>query len=132
MEISELNAYRKLALRRFGLLLLRLFAQPNEVDNFVDRAIRQLSDLPPRLFGEPPYVAIVPICEEGLNLRQYRDRSVKQLAELLLKQSELTEIDDSIDQYIRLLSELPIRPAQTDPYVALFVLQDEIGPVDPS
>ncbi len=125
MDSSQLNAYRKLALRRFGTLLLKLFEQPNEVDNFVDRSIRQLSDLPARLFGEPPYVAIVPIVKDKLTLKQYRSRAIEQLADLLLRQLELTDIDNGMDQYIRLLSDLPVRAAQTDPYVELFILQED-------
>ena len=122
MKPSKINAYRQIGLDRFEKLLLKLAEQRHHADNFVDQAIRQLSDLPERPDKTVPYHGLY---GPSPSLNLYREKAVLRLHELLMVQSSFTEIDTRIDHYIRVLSDLPEKPAEADPYIRLFMLRDE-------
>ena len=128
MELSKINAYRQVGIGRLEELLLKLPEQPQDVDYFVDQAIRQLSNLPQRPNEALPYQGLY---GPSRSLNLYRDKATMRLQELLLERSAFTEVDTVIDHHIRVLSDLPDKPAEADPYVRLFMLRDESEAPDP-
>lgn len=122
MEATELQAYRRLAVARFQELLLKQPEQATDADLFLDQAIRALSKLPPRAEGAPPYVGLYGSKPELDEYHEYRDVAGDRLQELLLAQPKLHDLDGEVDKFIRLLSKLPPRPANTEPYARLFTL----------
>jgi len=120
MDTEELQAYRKLALDRLEQLLIQLPETPHEADYFVDRYIRILSDLPSRRDRSLPYEGLY---GAGSSLDQYRDVATDRLQELVENLPEIAQVDEEVDNYIRVLSDLPPRPDNVQPYVRLFVLR---------
>ncbi|MEO1209568.1 MAG: glycoside hydrolase family 19 protein [Cyanobacteria bacterium J06638_20] len=125
IEKDKLNAYRQLGLDRLEQLLLQLPAEPHEADYFVDRAIRQLSNLPPAKEGAPPYHGIY---SDAFTFEQYRDGATDRLEDLMMALPELDELDGEVDNWIRQLSDLPLRAAVSAPYTRLFILREEAPP----
>ncbi|MBD1911577.1 MULTISPECIES: glycoside hydrolase family 19 protein [unclassified Leptolyngbya] len=122
MDATQLKSYRQLGLDRLEQLLLQLPAQANDADRFVDKAIRQLSGLPPAPTGAPPYQGIY---SAAFTFEQYRDGATDRLEDLMLKLPALNSLDGEVDSWIRKLSDLPERPTGSDPYVRLFVLRED-------
>ena len=125
MEASELKAYRQMGLDRLEQLLIQLPEEASEADKFVDTSIRTLSGLPARPEGAPPYQGLY---GAGQTLTEYRDVAADRLEELLEELTQLDKLDEEIDRYIRVLSDLPERPANREPYVGLFVLRSSREP----
>lgn len=128
MDATKLKSYRQLGLDRLEQLLLQLPAQAHDADRFVDKAIRQLSGLPPAPAGAPPYQGIY---SAAFTFEQYRDGATDRLEDLMVKLPELSPLDNEVDSWIRKLSDLPERPAGSDPYVRLFILREEVPDVAP-
>lgn len=122
MNSSTLTSYRQAGISRLEALLLQLSEEPQEVDYFLDGALRQLSNLPNRPRYSLPYQGLY---GQGFPMSVYRDKALMRLEKLLLSRSAFIDIDTSIDQYIRTLSNLPEKPADADPYVRLFKLHEE-------
>ncbi len=120
MDSSKLRLYRQLALDRLEQLLIQLPEEPHEADYFVDRYIRILSSLPSRPDNCPPYEGLY---GSGSTLDQYRDVATDRLQELVERLPKLEQVDEEIDNYIRILSDLPERPEGVEPYVRLFVIR---------
>lgn len=133
MKPEDLKAYRRQALDRLEQLLISLPEVPHEADFFVDTAIRQLSQLPGRPEGAEPYRGLY---GEKATLDDYRDVATDRLEDLVMPLGDIADVDRNIDKYLRLLSELPERPADRNPYEGLFVLRTDTTPdpvtVDPS
>lgn len=125
MDKAKLTSYRQLGLDRLEQLLLQLPAEPHEADHFVDRAIRQLSNLPPAKAGHPPYHGIY---SAAFTFEQYRDGATDRLEDLMKKLPEVHELDGHVDDWIRKLSDLPPRPSVSAPYIRLFVLREDAPP----
>jgi len=125
MDKAKINAYRQLGLDRLEQLLLQLPPEPHAADHFVDRAIRQLSNLPPAKEGAHPYHGIY---SASFTFDQYRDGATDRLEDLMMELSELHELDGEVDDWIRKLSDLPPRPSVSDPYTRLFVLREDAPP----
>ena len=125
MDAAKLKAYRQRGLDRLEQLLLQLPAEAHDADRFVDRALRQLSKLPPAAAGAPPYHGIY---SSKFTFDQYRDGGTTRLRDLLQKLPELHDLDGEVDNWIRKLSDLPERPAGTEPYLRLFVLREDAPP----
>lgn len=125
LDSLKLRAYRDYGISRFEQLLLQLPPQPHDADRFLDRAIRQLSGLPPAPASAHPYHGIY---GTTFTISQYRDGGSDRLRDLLMKQPDLHPIDGEIDTFIRLLSDLPARPAGSLPYVRLFILPQDAPP----
>jgi putative chitinase len=124
MEDAKLKAYRDLGLARLEQLLLELSDQPHDADRFVDRAIRQLTNLPPAPANAPPYQGIY---SSSFTMEQYRNGATSRLLELMQqKLPKLDPLDEEVDRYIRVLSDLPACPAGTEPYARLFVLREDM------
>lgn len=119
MDINKLQHYRKLALDRLEQLLIQLPETPHEADYFVDRYIRILSDLPARNDNSPPYEGLY---GTGSSLEEYRDVATDRLQELVINLPNIARADREIDAYIRILTELPPRPNNVEPYINLFVI----------
>jgi len=128
MDTTKLKSYRQLGLDRLEQLLLQLPAEAHDADRFVDKAIRQLSGFPPAPAGAPPYHGIY---SSAFTFDQYRDGATDRLEELMLKLAALHDLDGEVDTWIRKLSDLPERPAGSDPYVRLFVLREDVPPEPP-
>ncbi len=120
MEASELKAYRQMGLDRLEQLLVQLPEEVSEADNFVDTSIRTLSGLPDRPEGAPPYQGLY---GAGQTLDQYREVATDRLEELIEELPQLDKLDEEVDRYVRILSNLPERPADREPYTGLFVLR---------
>jgi len=129
MDANELRAYRRMALDRLEQLLIQLPEEANEADYFVDTSIRALSELPPRPDGVPPYEGLY---GAGHLLDKYRDVATDRLEDLVEELPKLEKIDEDIDKYIRVLSQLPERPENRDPYIGLFVLRKNADSVEGS
>lgn len=127
MDADQLKAYRRMGVDRLEQLLIALPDQPHEADYFVDNTIRILSELPPRPEGDPPYKGLYG--EKG-DLDEYRDVAVDRLEDLIIPLAEIQSIDGEIDDYIRLLSDLPERSSDREPYTGLFVLREAPDEVD--
>jgi putative chitinase len=126
IESAKLNAYRQLGLGRLEQLLLELPDEPHEADSFIDRSIRLLTNLPAPPAGAPPYKGIY---SSAFTMEQYRNGATSRLLELTLKLPKVHAIDEEVDKYIRVLSDLPAKPAGQDPYVRLFMLREETDDV---
>ena len=120
MNSDKLKAYRQMALDRLEQLLIQLPEQAHEADYFVDKYIRILSDLPPRPDNAPPYEGLY---GSGSTLDQYRDVATDRLQELAEALPKLDKVDEEVDKYLRILSDLPERPSDVEPYVRLFVIR---------
>ncbi|GAB4135893.1 MAG: hypothetical protein Fur0046_09150 [Cyanobacteria bacterium J069] len=125
LDSTKLNAYREYGISRFEQLLLQLPPQPHEADRFLDNAIRQLTGLPPAPATAHPYHGIY---GTSFTMSHYRDGGSDRLRELLQKQNQLHALDEEIDRLIRLMSDLPARPAGSPPYVRLFILPEDAPP----
>lgn len=122
MDNNLLKPYRQQALQRLEQLLLALDETPNEADYFVDSSIRKLSNIANRPENAPPYKGLY---GEKPSLDAYRDIACDRLQTLLIALPTLNPIDGDIDKYIRILANLPPRPADVEPYVRLFTLRSE-------
>lgn len=124
MEEAKVKEYRRMGLERLEQLLIDLPDEAHEADYFLDRAIRQMSGLPPTAPGSPPYRGIY---GNSFTMDQYRNGGASRLLDLMQQKlpTKFDVIDGEVDQYIRLLSDLAPRPAGSDPYVRLFVLREE-------
>ena len=128
MDKNELRAYRNLALDRLEQLLIQLPETPHEADYFVDRYIRIFSGLPTRKNHSPPYEGLY---GSGSSLDRYRDVATDRLQELVVNLPELAQVDEEIDDFIRILSELLKRPNNVAPYVRLFIIRtSDPDPID--
>lgn len=127
MEATQLKAYRQVALDRLEQLLLNLPEEAHEADLFVDKYVRILSQKPERPANDPPYAGLY---GAGKTLDEYRDIATDRLQELAMQLPDVATVDEEADKYIRLLSDLPARPGDVQPYVNLFVLRDEKQPVE--
>jgi len=128
MDDKDLKSYRNKALDRLEQLLIQLPEEVNDADLFVDTYLRKLSQLPDRPEGAPPYKGLYG--EKG-SWDEYRDLATDRLLELVNGLSKLEEIDEEIDKQIRLLSNLPEKPADREPYTGLFVLrQNDVDEMD--
>ncbi|HEY9646835.1 MAG TPA: glycoside hydrolase family 19 protein [Chroococcidiopsis sp.] len=108
---------------RLEQLLLTQPPAPHDADYFIDRSIRKLTGLPPTPAGAPPYQGIY---SSSFTMEQYRNGATSRLLELMLqKLSALDPIDDDVDKFIRLLSDLPEKPAGSEPYTRLFILRED-------
>jgi len=123
MDTTKLKSYRQLGLDRLEQLLLQLPTQLHDADHFVDRAIRQLSGLPPAPSGSHPYHGIY---STAFTFEQYRDGATDRLEDLMIKLSALHDLDGEVDSWIRKLSDLPERPNGSAPYERLFILREEV------
>ncbi len=125
LDGAKLKAYREYGISRFEQLLLQLPPQPHDADRFLDNAIRQLTGMPPAPPSAHPYHGIY---GTTFTMAHYRDGGSDRLRELLMKQPALHPLDGELDTFIRLLSELPPRPAGSQPYVRLFILPQDAPP----
>ncbi|MBD1865158.1 MULTISPECIES: hypothetical protein [Trichocoleus] len=123
MDTYQLLAYRQLGLTQFQQLLLNLPEKASETDYFVDRVIRNLSNLPSRPETVLPYVGLYGAKLDLDEYREYRDVAASRLFELVMRLPSMHEVDAEIDKYIRVLSNLPERGLAVEPYVRLFVLR---------
>lgn len=119
MNQVELSAYRQLGLDRLEQLLLALPEEVHEADYFVDRTLRNLSNAPDKPEDELPYIRLY---GSGKTLDEYREIATDALQILAMPLPDLQKFDEEVDQYIRILSGLPERPADFNPYVRLFML----------
>ncbi|MBD2033768.1 glycoside hydrolase family 19 protein [Leptolyngbya sp. FACHB-321] len=120
MNSDEQRAYRQLGLDRLEQLLMQLPERAFAADFFVDSSIRALSNLPTRPDGALPYEGLY---GAGKAFDDYRDIATDRLEELLISLSGFKDIDEGVDQQIRLLSNLPPKAAGVAPYVRLFNLR---------
>jgi putative chitinase len=122
----NLPLYRKLALNRLEQLIVAEGNNYCPADQFVDKAIRSLSDLPARPVTKEPYVGLYGSSQSSL--ADYREVATDRLLELLLDEKDLIPLDTEIDNWLREMSDLPSRPAEVRPYANLFTIRENYPP----
>ncbi|MEI6064953.1 MAG: glycoside hydrolase family 19 protein [Pseudanabaena sp. ELA748] len=87
-------------------------------DGAIDDLIRFVNDLPPRPMGRSPYAGLF----AAADLATWRKQAAQSLANLIpnILEPNYTEDDDRIDDLIRVLSNLPLRPTNRKPYEGLY------------
>lgn len=87
-------------------------------DGAIDDLIRFINDLPPRPMGRSPYAGLF----AAADLATWRKQAAQTLAYLIpnLLEPSYTEDDNRIDDLIRVLSKLPLRPIERKPYEGLY------------
>ena len=87
-------------------------------DGAIDDLIRFVNDLPPRPMGRSPYAGLF----AAADLATWRKQAAQSLANLIpnILEPNYTEDDDHIDDLIRVLSNLPLRPTNRKPYDGLY------------
>jgi len=115
---QDIATYRLLGISHLETLLAKT-DQLVDTDYFIDQSIRVLSKLPARPASAAPYVGLFGNLS---SLEAYRQKASARLAKLVTALSEFQDIDAGIDHQIRMLSKLPARPSNVDPYTRLFKL----------
>jgi len=87
-------------------------------DGAIDDLIRFINDLPSRPMGRSPYAGLF----AAADLATWRKQAAQSLANLIanILEPNYTEDDNRIDDLIRVLSNLPLRPANRKPYEGLY------------
>jgi putative chitinase len=120
--MSQIDIWRGQATDSLKILIPKIMGGINSTDGLVDNLIRLLSNLPQRPSDRQPYAGLFPPGDVASWRRQASDR----LATLVPKipNIEANSHDDEIDDLIRLLSNLPQRPRDRQPYAGLFPAAD--------
>ena len=119
--MDRLQEYRAAA---FKYLSSRLNYFTDEVDESLDTALRNISNLPYKPVGHDNYNGILgmkPVMDQ-------RKLCLQLLLRRLAKFEELQQADYIVDTAIRLLNSLDSRPADRNPYQSLFKLPVEKEP----
>lgn len=115
--MTQLTIWRTQAFCRLDKLLSQLEGDAGPPDELVDALIRNLSQLPTRPADKPPYVGIFSVTD----VVNGRRKALEQLQKLEDKiQGDLCPTDTLMDDLLRVLSNLPKRPADKQPYASLF------------
>jgi putative chitinase len=87
-------------------------------DGAIDDLIRFVNDLPSRPMGRSPYAGLF----AAADLATWRKQAAQSLANLIpnILEPNYTEDDNRIDDLIRVLSNLPLRPTNRNPYEGLY------------
>lgn len=114
---TQLEIWRIQAFGRLRELITSLQGELTSNDESIDHLIRVLSNLPTRPADRPPYTGIFATTTLGGGRR----KAVEQLQRLASQlKGEMNAIDGLVDDLVRMLSNLPIRPADKRPYESLF------------
>jgi len=119
--MERLQEYREAA---FSYLNSRLDYFTDQVDAFLDTALRNVSQLPLKPEGHDNYNGILgmkPVMEQ-------RKLCLQLLLNRVSKVEELLQADYLVDTAIRLLNSLQARPENRNPYEGLFILPEEKEP----
>ena len=87
-------------------------------DGAIDDLIRFINDLPPRPTGRSPYAELFGAADLATWRKQAAQNLAVQIPNIL--DTTYTEDDNRIDDLIRVLSNLPLRPAIRKPYEGLY------------
>ena len=113
--MKQLQEYRTAGI---NYLLTRVRYFTEEVDNILDNTLRKVSNLPNRPIGDDFYNGILghkPVVDQ-------RKLCLQILFKRLSKYDKVTSHDYCIDDAVRKLNKLPIRPKKANPYSRLFKL----------
>ncbi len=115
--MAQLDIWRMQAFTRLGSLIGKLQGPANKTDELVDALIRSLSSLPLRPVDKPAYNSLF----ASSDVKVGRQMAANRLQELASKlQGDYTAQDGLVDDLLRVLSNLPARPAAKQPYAGLF------------
>jgi len=87
-------------------------------DGAIDDLIRFINDLPTRPIGRSPYAGLFAAADLATWRKQAAQNLAIQIPNIL--DANYTEDDNRIDDLIRVLSNLPLRPAIRKPYAGLY------------
>ncbi len=114
---AQLDIWRAQAFKRLIELIEQMQGATQAPDEWIDRLVRSLSQLPPRPADKAPYVGIFAVTDVAAG----RKKAIERLRILLTTLSgDLTALDGAVDDTLRHLSGLPKRPADKQPYASLF------------
>lgn len=114
---QQLEIWRAQAFKRLIELVEEMQGEVNSHDAMLDQLVRSLSKLPSRPTAKPAYAGIFGVSQA----RAGRKKAIQQLRLLAPSlQGGLSRNDGLVDDTIRLLSGLPKRPADKQPYASLF------------
>jgi putative chitinase len=115
--MAQIDIWRIQAFMRLGSLMGKLQNSASKADELADSLVRVLSGLPSRPADKPPYVSLFPVAD----IKAGRQAAVNRLQELSSKlQGDMNEHDGLVDDLLRSLSNLPVRPSDKQPYASLF------------
>jgi putative chitinase len=121
--MTQLNLWRTQAFNRIGVLVGEMQPDFSPIDNLIDDLIRAINNLPMRPEDKPPYLGIFSVADALLG----RQNALKLLLELRLKLDEdVTDVDGLVDDLIRVMSNLPPRPPEGQPYASLFPVAQQL------
>lgn len=114
---AQVNFWRARAFQRLTELILAMQGDTNPNDGLIDGLVRSLSKLPERPADRVAYAGIFAVT----NAVDGRKKAVERLR-ILAKDfnGDLGSVDALIDDLIRVLSNLPQRPLDKQPYASLF------------
>ncbi len=113
----QLDIWRAQAFKRLIDLIADMKGEANAQDALVDELVRSLSKLPARPADKPAYLGIFSVQDTTAG-RQKAIERLRMLATTL--NGDLCPADGMVDDLIRVLSNLPKRPADKQPYASLF------------
>ncbi len=115
--MAQLQIWRMQAFNRLEMLLAQVEGDVGKGDELADSLIRLLNNQPARPADKPPYAGIFGTAEA----RAGRQKAIEQFQKLWNKlPGESCDIDGLVDDLLRVLSNLPARPADKQPYASLF------------
>lgn len=113
----QLDIWRAQAFKRLTDLISDMQGDTNANDALVDGLVRSLSKLPACPPDKPAYIGIFSV-QDAATGRQKAVERLRVLATTL--NGDLCPGDGMVDDLIRVLSKLPKRPADKQPYASLF------------